>query len=67
MNISNITTNTNTNLISKQSKLTKEESMLRSYNQTFYSSLRDLSFIKDPLPIREKLMYHFEQNDSASI
>jgi chromosome segregation ATPase len=58
---------TNTNIISKPTKLTKEESMLRSYNETFYSSLKGLSFIKDPLPIEEKLMYHFEQNDSASV
>ena len=61
------TTNMNSNIITKPSKLTKEESMLRSYNETFYSSLKGLSFIKDPLPIEEKLMYHFEQNDSASV
>ena len=65
MSTSNITTNTN--VISKPTKLSKEESMLQSYNETFYTSLRGLSFIKDPLPIREKLMYHFEQNDSASV
>ena len=53
--------------VSKTGKLTKEETMLRSYNETFYSSLKNLSFIKDPLPIEEKLMYHFEQNDSASV
>ena len=53
--------------VSKPGKLTKEETMLRSYNETFYSSLKNLSFIKDPLPIEEKLMYHFEQNDSASV
>ena len=51
----------------KPGKLTKEETMLRSYNETFYSSLKNLSFIKDLLPIEEKLMYHFEQNDSASV
>ena len=53
--------------VSKTGKLTKEETMLRSYNETFYSSLKNLSFIKDPSPIEEKLMYHFEQNDSASV
>ena len=63
----NMNTNINTNITSKPQKLTKEESMLRSYNETFYSSLKGLSFIKDPLPIEEKLMYHFEQNDSASV
>ena len=61
------TTNMNSNIITKPSKLTKEESMLRSYNETFYSTLKGLSFIRDPLPIEEKLMYHFEQNDSASV
>ena len=60
-------TSKNLNMITKPSKLTKEESMLRSYNETFYSSLKNLSFIKDPLPVEEKLMYHFEQNDSASV
>ena len=60
-------TSKSSNIISKPAKLTKEESMLRSYNETFYSSLKGLSFIKDPLPIEEKLMYHFEQNDSASV
>jgi len=53
--------------MAKPGKLTKEETMLRSYNETFYSSLKNLSFIKDPLPVEEKLMYHFEQNDSASV
>ena len=67
MSTSELMTNTNSNLSTKPAKLTKEESMLRSYNETFYSSLRGLSFIKDPLPIAEKLMYHFEQNDSASV
>ena len=61
------TTNMNSKIITKPSKLTKEESMLRSYNETFYSTLKGLSFIRDPLPIEEKLMYHFEQNDSASV
>ena len=67
MSTSELTTNVNSNIISKPQKLTKEESMLRSYNETFYSSLKGLSFIKDPLPLEEKLMYHFEQNDSASV
>ena len=65
----NTTTELSTTMKStaKPAKLTKEETMLRSYNETFYSSLKNLSFIKDPLPIEEKLMYHFEQNDSASV
>ena len=67
--MNNTTTDLSTNIKSsiKPAKLTKEETMLRSYNETFYSSLKNLSFIKDPLPIEEKLMYHFEQNDSASV
>ena len=67
MSSTETTTNINSNIIGKPSKLTKEESMLRSYNETFYSTLKGLSFIRDPLPIEEKLMYHFEQNDSASV
>jgi chromosome segregation ATPase len=66
MSTTEITTK-NTSINPKPAKLTKEESMLRSYNETFYSSLKGLSFIKDPLPLEEKLMYHFEQNDSASV
>ena len=64
-NTSELSTSVKT--MTKPGKLTKEETMLRSYNETFYSSLKNLSFIKDPLPIEEKLMYHFEQNDSASV
>ena len=66
MSTTEITTK-NTSINPKPAKLTKEESMLRSYNETFYSTLKGLSFIRDPLPIEEKLMYHFEQNDSASV
>ena len=64
-NTSDLSTSIKT--MTKPGKLTKEETMLRSYNETFYSSLKNLSFIKDPLPLEEKLMYHFEQNDSASV
>ena len=67
MNNTSSELSTNIKSVSKPGKLTKEETMLRSYNETFYSSLKNLSFIKDPLPIEEKLMYHFEQNDSASV
>ena len=67
MSTTELTTNMNSNIISKPAKFSKEESMLRSYNETFYSSLKGLAFIKDPLPLEEKLMYHFEQNDSASV
>ena len=61
------TTTLNTQSGIKPMKLTKEEAMLKSYNETFYSTLKGLSFVKDPLPINEKLMYHFEQNSGASV
>jgi len=61
------TTTLNTQSSIKPMKLTKEEAMLKSYNETFYSTLKGLSFVKDPLPINEKLMYHFEQNSGASV
>ena len=63
----NVNTNINTNTSSKPQKYTKEESMLKSYNETFYSSLKGLSFIRDPLPLEEKLMYHFDNKDSGTI
>ena len=61
------TTTLNTQSSIKPMKLTKEEAMLKSYNETFYSTLKGLSFVKDPLPLNEKLMYHFEQNSGASV
>ena len=67
MSTTEASTNMKSNIISKPGKFSKEESMLKSYNETFYSSLKALKFIKDPLPVEEKLMYHFEQNDSASV
>lgn len=45
----------------------KEEKMLKSYNEEFYTSLKSLKFIKNPLPQEEKLFYHFEQNENASV
>ena len=51
----------------KQSKFAKEESMLKSYNETFYTSLKTLKFLSNPLPKEEKLIYHFEQNENASV
>lgn len=45
----------------------KEEKMLKSYNEEFYTSLKSLKFIKNPLPQDEKLFYHFEQNENASV
>ena len=45
----------------------KEEKMLKSYNEEFYTSLKSLKFLKEPLPQNEKLFYHFEQNENASV
>jgi predicted nucleic acid-binding Zn-ribbon protein len=50
-----------------QSKPSKEESMLKSYNETFYTSLKSLQFLSNPLPREQKLLYHFEQNESAAV
>ena len=50
-----------------QNKPSKEESMLKSYNETFYTSLKSLQFLSNPLPREQKLLYHFEQNESAAV
>ena len=41
--------------------------MLKSYNEEFYTNLKSLKFIKNPLPPDEKFFYHFEQNENASV
>ena len=41
--------------------------MLKSYNETFYTSLKSLQFLSNPLPRELKLLYHFEQNESAAV
>ena len=51
----------------KKNKFSKEESMLKSYNETFYTSLKSLKFLSNPLPRELKLLYHFEQNESAAV
>ena len=51
----------------KKSMMEKEEKMLRSYNEEFYSSLRSLKFLSESLPQNEKLLYRFEQNENASV
>ena len=51
----------------KKNKFSKEESMLKSYNETFYTSLKSLQFLSNPLPRELKLLYHFEQNESAAV
>jgi hypothetical protein len=53
--------------VQKKNKFSKEESMLKSYNETFYTSLKSLKFLSNPLPRELKLLYHFEQNESAAV
>ena len=48
-------------------KFAKEESMLKSYNETFYTSLKSIQFLSNPLQKEEKLVYKFEQNDNAPV
>lgn len=44
-----------------------EEQMLRSYNEDFYTSLNSVKILNNPLLSDHKLLYHFEQNDNASV
>ena len=64
MNSTKNSFNTNKQMINK---VAKEESMLKSYNETFYTSLKSIQFLSNPLPKEEKLVYKFEQNDNAPV
>jgi hypothetical protein len=45
-----------------------EEQMLKSYNEEFYSSLSTAKIMSLPIiPENNKLFYHFEQNENASV
>jgi hypothetical protein len=45
-----------------------EEQMLKSYNEEFYTTLSNVKIVSLPLiPEKNKLMYHFEQNENASV
>ena len=45
-----------------------EEQMLKSYNEEFYSSLSNVKIMSLPvIPDNNRLLYHFEQNENASI
>lgn len=44
-----------------------EEQMLKSYNEEFYNSLSNLKIMSMPLFSDNRLLYHFEQNDNASV
>lgn len=45
----------------------KEEKMLQSYNEQFYSSLKSLKLISQNLTPDQKALYHFEQNINAAV
>jgi len=64
MNSTKNSFNTNKQIVNK---FAKEESMLKSYNETFYTSLKSIQFLSNPLPKEEKLVYKFEQNDNAPV
>ena len=38
-----------------------------TYNQEFYNTLDNLKFLSLSIPDEDKLFYHFEQNENASI
>jgi len=44
-----------------------EESMLKSYNEEFYGSLKKDKNLTAPLTDDNKLFYNFEQNINASV
>ena len=64
MNSTKNSFNTNKQIVNK---FAKEESMLKSYNETFYTSLKSIQFLSNPLQKEEKLVYKFEQNDNAPV
>jgi hypothetical protein len=44
-----------------------EEQMLKSYNEEFYTSLTNYKFVSLTTPPDNRLFYHFEQNENASV
>ena len=44
-----------------------EEQKLKSYNDEFYSTLSNMKFLSLTIPPDDKLFYHFEKNNNASI
>ena len=44
-----------------------EEGKLKSYNSEFFNSLSNLKFLSLTVPAEDKLFYHFEQNQNASL
>ena len=44
-----------------------EERLTSTYNEQFYSSLSNMKFLSMTIPDENKLLYHFEQNENASV
>ena len=44
-----------------------EEQKIKSYNDEFYSTLSNMKFLSLTVPPEDKLFYHFEKNNNASI
>ena len=44
-----------------------DEQKLKSYNDEFYSTLSGMKFLSLTIPPEDKLFYHFEKNNNASI
>ena len=44
-----------------------EETKLKSYNEEFFNTLNNLKFLSCSIPDDDKLFYHFEQNQNASL
>jgi chromosome segregation ATPase len=44
-----------------------EEQKLKSYNDEFYTTLSNMKFLSLTIPPEDKLFYHFEKNNNASI
>ena len=44
-----------------------EEKLQSTYNEQFYSSLSNMKFLSMTIPDENKLFYHFETNENASV
>ena len=44
-----------------------EEKFIDNYNEQFYSTLEGLKFLSLSIPEDDKLLYHFEENENASV
>ena len=44
-----------------------EGQALKSYNEEYYNSLSNFRMINVPIEFDNKLFYHFEQNENASV